>query len=474
MAGDIFNPQGTEWTALDATGAPQNRTGVAVGVFKSDLYFCGGIDNSTGLATRTLHRYSLIDKTFTQLADSPVDFSKHKLIVGAGVFYVWGAGGFYKYTISSNTWTSLALPTTTLSPGNDDVSMAFEGDRIFIFGGSGGNAGAASAKLIRYNTLANTWTAQADCPVALTKTCAIAWNNKLVVGYGENDTGAANNVIYELDLTTNTWAVKFTDTLTNGGTERRSPSVAIFGNDIYFFGGTDSDIVSRYNTYDDVFQAMYRTLPEGMTNFTGIVARNKFYAFGATSGAAFSIYDPYAGKPRPNFVVIPYQELFSGTEFTNAMGFSAGTTLAYDGMYYYLIRYSGETWLLPGHHIRTNVLYNQNNYRSGKAFTIDGRSYQAWGVSKDPVATTDLYAKIYGRLVAGSYDNAGYPKLAKLSVAGAGHGTGMANYEWTGTSSGAYDMRVVSLTSSINMNKTSGTVQARPFIKILDTGNFPW
>lgn len=481
-------PTGNTWTKLVAAGAPAAVDQMAVATYKADVYFLGGYDNTAQAETAACYKYSIKDNAFTPIANMPLPLRLHRVVAGVGKLYVWGGLStsgyvtvFYEYTISTNAWRTLTVPTAATSPGSANVQMTNIGTDIYIMGGAQGNASVnGSANMVKYDTIANTWTARAAFPNAISNGCMNAADDKLFVAYGNYNNGAN----FQLDLVAydpvaNTWSVKLANIVGSDSTRYGAKS-AIFGSSIQYWAGSavNNNIVG-YDYAENTFAPNLGIIKTEVRPGTGFVAQNKFYSLGSTTGTEFWVYDPYAGKPKPSLVIIPYQEFYSATEFCTAfsMPATAASPVTQDGLNWILMRFDNQTWILPQKSLRKTADKASANYIGGRAVTANGVSYRISGIPNPTEASTGNWAKLFGRVTLNFNPTAtnGIPKLAKFSNATLGFSP--ACYEWTTLSNGAYETQCVGGTSPsgiFSLHNTADRANLRPLILVNSPSLLPW
>lgn len=483
----------TTWTKLNVASAPAGIDQMAVVTYKADVYFLGGFNNSTGAESAACYKYSIDNKAFTTLAPLPVGLRSHRAVAGsvagAGKIYVWGgqtAAGvvtaFYEYTISTNTWATLTLPPAASSPGALDVLMTNIGTDIYILGGTAGNASAdGSPNMVKYDPIAKTWTARAAFPNAITNGCMNGLDDKLWVAFGNYNSGAANqNDLMVYDPVANTWAVRIAN-ITGTDGPRVGAKSALFGNTIQYWGGTASNNIAGYDFYSNTFASSLGTMPPEPKEGNGFLAQNKFYSLGSKTGTEFWVYDPYFGKAKPNFVIIPYQEFYSATTFGQTFGVpgSSGSTLGPEGLNWMLMRFDNQMWILPQKPLRKGSDLNSGlAFINGSPVSVGTIRYTMWGTPNIDALSNGNYAKLYGRVSAVFTPNimTGVPKLARFTNATLGFTP--YSYDWTAQANAAFDTIAVGGTgpaaTTASFNNSSGRADLRPFIKIDVVGTFPW
>lgn len=171
---------------IDSTN-PTRPTGTSGGDF--DL----GTNNNTAITSNGSIKLASV-KTFlspeiyTQIADIPngVDLSPspHMVAVGNYLYSFANNGGFYRYDINTNQWQAMATPSFT---GGGSVGtgsfLAYPGSGDFIYAGRG----SSSIEFSKYSISNNTWTTLANIPFSISNgTSAIGAGGYIYVQGGGN------------------------------------------------------------------------------------------------------------------------------------------------------------------------------------------------------------------------------------------------------------------------------------------------
>jgi len=165
-----FDPVANTWTPL----APQPvalydaRSAYAANVNK--VYVFGGIDGG-GVVLNTTYIYDVATNTWTPGAPMPTAriWPEAAYFAGNGKIYVFGGldssfveqSQTWEYDPVTNTWNTSRAPAPV---GEGTSNSAVSGQFIYLMGGYGGGGG--STNHVRYDIVANTWSAMAPLPTA--------------------------------------------------------------------------------------------------------------------------------------------------------------------------------------------------------------------------------------------------------------------------------------------------------------------
>src|SRR3989344_4633462 len=148
------------------------------------------------------YKYTISTNTWTSLAVNPgVGAGSRMIRNGADdtIYVTQGNSttGFYRYTISTNTWTTLAVAPGALSDGSSMIRNGAD-DTIYV------TRGNMTANFYKYTISTNAWTSLAITPGPLSYGSSMIRN-------GANDTiyvTQANSTtgFYKYTISTNTWA----------------------------------------------------------------------------------------------------------------------------------------------------------------------------------------------------------------------------------------------------------------------------
>jgi len=161
------------------------------------------------------------------------------------IYVTAGAGTFrfYQYTISTNTWATLAITPGTLSYGSNMIRNGSD-DTIYVTQGNG-------VGFYQYTISTNTWTVLANTPGRLFSGSNMIRNGSddtIYVTQGNNSTG-----FYKYTISTNTWT-----TLTNApGTLSSGASMIRNGadNEIYVTQGNNATSFYKFIIQSTVYDS---------------------------------------------------------------------------------------------------------------------------------------------------------------------------------------------------------------------------
>lgn len=478
---------GSVWSKRVATGVSIETSKQATATYKTDVYFIGGNGPDGTSASNKCYKYNVVTNAITAIADMPTAMFRHSCIAGDGVIFVWGGFDgatntqrFYRYTVSNNTWVSLTQPTAAQAPGIADVGMCNIGLDLYFLGGSGGNAPADSTnRFIKYTPSTNTWKALAAYPTAISSAALAVTSDRVYAAFGAYNQGAVNsNIIAEYDEPLNTWTTVVLDTVGNGGVTRVSPNVAKFGTELHYWDSVNGTM-SKYKPESKTYTADAGAVPAEYRAGRGFVIRNKWV--GGITGLDLTVYDPYFGKPLPDYVVIPFQEFGSTQEVSTGFNIGGAGTIAYPAMNWFVVRFNSETWVLAEKPLRRGGIYN-NSY----AFLANGANIVYSGINYNirftatPLSSNEPWGYLFSRTVLG-YNPTGitYTKLANHTNYSIGFRAGAAaSYEWTAQSNGSSQNArggtdVGSPGASFGQQQDSQETTCRPFARVTG-GAFPW
>ena len=160
----------------------------------------------------------------------------HASVVLGDTIYVAGGSSsgapssiFYKYSISSNNWTT-GEGTPVPKTGGDLVAC---GNKIYYIGGGNTAIATGTAETFVYNVSTGVWSSLADIPTPVTGNVAECYRDSLIYCLlGGWNTYEALIQVYNIN--TNTWAQATQITTGNG---RRSFAGGILGNKLFVCAG---------------------------------------------------------------------------------------------------------------------------------------------------------------------------------------------------------------------------------------------
>ncbi|HYE61715.1 MAG TPA: kelch repeat-containing protein [Phycisphaerales bacterium] len=182
--------------------------------------------------------------------------------------------GCWKLDLVNNLWSSIApLPHAgSVAPqlgGASNIDAAVIGTDIYLVGGYIGTGATVINRVLRYDTLANTWTeiTSDPYPTAIYGSALVAHNGKLYVMSGATAVGSPTTACYRYDPAApegSRWAA-----IASIGAGRPGMAATVIGDLIYCVGGeaTDQSRTDVYNiTLDSWTQLPDTTVARGGTS----------------------------------------------------------------------------------------------------------------------------------------------------------------------------------------------------------------
>lgn len=178
-----YNPTTNTWSTVQTPLSAAHCVGIGDYVYAVD---------KTTTTTLTMQRYDPATNTVTQLAGTTASWVGHMAYDGSDYIYVGryhasGTGDLLRYSISSNSWTTLAnAPNTT-------DGLAFKNGKLYI--GSYFTTSGIS-RFSAYDPVTNTYTVLASAPVKI---------SQMVAGDGNYLYGGSPGMLARYDISTDTW-----------------------------------------------------------------------------------------------------------------------------------------------------------------------------------------------------------------------------------------------------------------------------
>jgi rhodanese-related sulfurtransferase len=191
------------------------RDQFAGGIIGDEIFVFGG-NAMGGKDLYTGEKYNIVTDTWSDIADNPHYEHPHEQWLGQGVeelsgigfngkFYVFGADELNyneMYDPDTNTWTTFAKkPTRTAGT----VPVLY-GGKMYFFGGYIGD-GMATRTVEIYDPELDTWQEDvSNMPRALSShSVAVHDHFAYIIGGGDEEVGAMNDVVMRYAFKTNTW-----------------------------------------------------------------------------------------------------------------------------------------------------------------------------------------------------------------------------------------------------------------------------
>ena len=250
---------GATWTAL--APLPARTEGMQAGVIGDKIVAAYGYSSGDTNLTRI---YDISSNTWSAGAPAPGPVRSEGAAVahGGNLYAIGGRPAFLvgsrleRYTVATDTWATLS-PMPTARAG---LGAAVVGDAIFAIGGRTGGSpctGGALANVERYDIAADTWTAVAPLPMALSDVAAIDHGGRIFVFGGCTNGGVRVATVSIYDPTTDSWS---------SGAPMPRARAALYqvgkkGNEVYAMGGTGASFVAPpqvdvYNVSSDSWSTL--------------------------------------------------------------------------------------------------------------------------------------------------------------------------------------------------------------------------
>lgn len=241
-----------------------------------------------GNNTKNFYKYSISGNSWTTLALSPQPiYSSARMIRNGSEDYIYtlafyGNSFFLRYQISTNTWTTLANTPGTMGDG---MRLLRNGSSDSIYATRGGD----STAFYKYSIAGNFWTAMAPAPGRIYSGGGMISNNGLddfIYVWG----GSGYSNFYEYSITNNTWRTlaALPGIFVNGATMIRNGT----DNYIYALQGWNSTGFYRYSLSGDSWTAL--TAVPGTVDAGSAMIRNgsdnDIYVLRGNSSTSFYKY----------------------------------------------------------------------------------------------------------------------------------------------------------------------------------------
>jgi len=255
-------------TFTTLTNCPQRLSAMCVDPTTGIMYAVG--DQSSN----AFYKYTVSSNTWTALANAPVTTGNN-----AGATYLGGKiyiaytsqADIQVYTVSSNTWVTLTGPTGGVYTGN----ISNDGTNVYI--ACAGTLG----KFWRYNVSDGTWTELASVPIA-DRWGGLAYNN----GYFYCTQGNGNNGFQRYRVSTDVWT-----TLTDVPLTGAVLGAAIYDAYYYCMGDYGGTNLYSYDLGDQTWNNTL-SLPWTIDDATICVYNNALYIIQGEAGTGFTKFTP--------------------------------------------------------------------------------------------------------------------------------------------------------------------------------------
>lgn len=241
-------------------------------------------------------KYSISSNSWTSLAPSAAGQQPGAGIAWAGgdfIFAIHGGNGtnFGRYSISGNSWTTLTATPAVQGPGSSIVWTG--GDNLFVLFAASFNAGDSA--FYSYTISTGTWTLKTSIPQVSTKPfsgAALAWSGGDFI-YALKGNGT--NEFYRYSISGNSWATRANAPTAVGATTDAALGSNLRwngGNFLYALPGNGSTAFWQYNIAGDSWTTL-NALPAAVGGGGSIVYDNRTgqdFAYVLKGGLANDFY----------------------------------------------------------------------------------------------------------------------------------------------------------------------------------------
>lgn len=228
-----YNITSRHWDNLNLTNLPSMGNNAAAIDQQGDLFFTGGYSPDLGTTSPHLYEYQLATSTLrtinvpftmplgfgnTMLADQQGNLYLNEGFLDPGHPLDLAGQGWYRYTIASGEWQSMAnLP---LGLGYVQLALDSSGNILLIGGSHDAGQSQPATAVYRYNPQQNTWlqtTSMLPSPLSGAESCSDGQGHQIIVGGFDAVHNSSLNTVWQLDLQTLQWQAL--TALPGGGSE---------------------------------------------------------------------------------------------------------------------------------------------------------------------------------------------------------------------------------------------------------------
>lgn len=254
---DVYDPVTNGWTRI--ADMPRRLTHAGVAADGPYVYFAGGyVGTGPGFQQQfgadEVWRYHVDLQEWSRLPDLPAELASGGLVAVDGALHYFGGNDNNRDDVSVHYVLNLELPTAwtsaaALPSGRSHMGYVVLEGHIFAIGGQFGNDAAlqTSDLVHHWDGESDSWTPRASLPAAIShmSSSTFVLNGRIVVAGGETDHNDATASVIAYDPLSNTW-----DALTSLPAPRFSGAAGAIDGVLYFTGGSNTT-----TTYRGVFSA---------------------------------------------------------------------------------------------------------------------------------------------------------------------------------------------------------------------------
>jgi hypothetical protein len=337
-----------------------------------------------GNGTKLFWRYNITSNTWTNLHEAPQTVGAGGALAYDGGNYVYALGGngcnyFWRYNITTDTWASLAI---TLSAVNIGGALVFTGgDYLYAFQGNGNKT------FWRYSISGNTWATLTNCTTAINGGAALTYSsgNSLIYALC-----GQSRAFYQYSIGSNSWtALTITpDTIGDGG------SLAADGsNYIYALKGSNTVTYWRYSISGNSWTPMHDTPATPCVYGGGALVYDKTGSLYALRGYSHTDYWKYT-VTSDNWTTL----------YNTPAAVDYGGALTYQSPTYYTSGTFTSSTFDPGWATDWNSIYWTSAAPSGTTLRFQiatNTDNTSWTFRGPDGATTSYYTTSYATIWSG-------------------------------------------------------------------------
>jgi len=241
-----FDPRTGLYEELAPLPKALNHIGLAA--YRGDLYVLSGYGRRLDANTsKRFYRYDPQTDRWSRMPDMPapraaaaVGVIGDRLLVAGGAVNSVAQDDAFAFDFGTRRWSRLPeMPSR-----REHVGGAVAGGKLYVLGGRTPDS-FATAVAERYDPRTQRWERLAPLPVPSGGLEAVAWNGRpIAVGGGDDEAGTVTGAVQELDPASGKWT-----RLPDLRTPRHGHGVALVGDELWVFGGSDC---AYFNATDEV------------------------------------------------------------------------------------------------------------------------------------------------------------------------------------------------------------------------------
>ena len=334
------------------------------------VYLGGYVYVAAGNNTTTFYRYTVSTGAWTTMASTPgglhAIYQNNITTDGTNIFVIryLGTATVYKYTVATNTWSTVASAPGVFNANGGGATLTSDGTYVYAFQGGG-------TAFWRYLPATDTWSSRTSAPFLTNTGAGLAYDggHYIYATPGYDQSYGYLRRFWRYDITTDTWS-----TLTDTPFYNSAGGALSYRNGkVYALPGNSTTSFYEYDPTSNAWTKLTNTpgTPSYGASLTYDGITDKIYATRGANSNEFWAYDPTynewqnAVAPSPVYTTNGAGLAYDGDDTVYVLPVNSNAVWIY--RYFYKYSISANTW--------TRVADSPNYASYGTSLAYDGTRY---------------------------------------------------------------------------------------------------